>query len=344
MKKVTNLLIIIFMFSGLLRLSAQEGISVNEYRLSIYTSDYKTSKQLLERFLQQNSFKIENQQEAKFSHSFEFEVKAFQIPLVDSLVAKLGYISSKHLNSYNNAKKLAEKKLELEYKLAEKQEYEKMQHKIDSVSSKMYYEHWNKTRGIDEAIYKLQLLIKQLESVSELYNVEITLNDEQISPANNRVSFINMPGVSYTYMMVENPLKGISYETYQGISLKYLFTKGKSYFSFGALKAIDKDNLDSTAYHEYFNFAFGQDFYSRHFGRGSNKFLNLYVGYQVGMGIANSPKRTLGIPFVIPGIGLELFKNKYILLDVRGDYFLPINKQNQNIRAWQFTSSLNFVF
>ncbi|MBQ6668413.1 MAG: hypothetical protein IJM65_09905 [Bacteroidales bacterium] len=47
--------------------------------------------------------------------------------------------------------------------------------------------------------------------------------------------------------------------------------------------------------------------------------------------------------YVSPAIGIELFKNNFMLFDTKVNYILPFVK-NLNMRGLQFAASLNFVF
>jgi hypothetical protein len=125
--------------------------------------------------------------------------------------------------------------------------------------------------------------------------------------------------------------------------LKYLFTKGKSYASVGAYKSLKSPSDTSRFYSELFVINFGQDFYSRHLGRGNKKMGNLYSGYTLGYMIATNDSRKSDILYLSPSVGLELFKNKYLLWDVKANYMIPFT-YNRNLRGIAFNTSLNFVF
>lgn len=349
MKKII-LIYILFVFNnafsqkGYTNRLTEDFPSSNVLKYQIYSAEYNEGKQRIIEFMQKNKLSITNQNETKNSHYFEFTINDKMVQSLDSFCNTLGYISSKNLYSYNNEIKLAETRLELERLETKKEDYEKMQNKIDSVGSNRYYQHWEKTREIDSEIFSTKKKITQLESVKNLYTVSIDLNDEQSSPSNSKVNFVHMPGLEYVSLFTENPKTGVSYASYQGVFLKYLFTKGKSYFSLGALKANPSLKRDSLAFSEIFVFTFGQDWYSRHLGRGTNKFLNLYIGYQTGYSIAYNNNKSVGLPFACPETGIELFKNKYLLIDVNVNYFLPISNLNRDMRAWRAGTSINFTF
>jgi hypothetical protein len=324
--------------------TADDYVYTTEWEYEIFTSDFVPACKKLEAFVAKNNYTTVKQDETKFTHTYHFQIPKNEAKKVDSLMATIGYVSTKELRSYNNSVQLEEAKLQLEYLQNKKTEFEKMQYKMDSVKSAKYYEHWEKTREVDERIYDAKKKIKIIESVDSVYLFKVQIKDEVTSPSYTRVNFVHMPGVEYTYLMIEQPKQNLSHEVYQGINLKYLFTKGKSFFELGAYKAAkDSIRTDSVAYQELFMLEFGQDFYSRHFGRGTNKFFNLYIGYKTGVAIASNDFKTTWIPTVSPNIGVELFKNKYVCIDTRANYFLPLI-ENRHLRGWAFSGAFNFVF
>jgi len=327
---------------------AEEYIYLNEQEYTVYSSDYKEAKIKLENFVREKNYTLVKQEETKTSHFYEFNIPATDIRMVDTLTLGLGYVSNKQLTSFNNEEKLEAAQMDLVFQENKKKEYEQMLIKMDSVKSAKYYEHWEKIRDIENTIAITKKRISQLQKVSPLYRVKIHVHDEQNNPRNTRISFINMPGVQYSCLFTENPKAGISYPSYQGVFLKYLFTKGKSYFSLGVLKSMGANNSDTLAYKansEIFNLAFGQDFYSKRFGRGNNRFLNLYVSYQAGASLFFTSSSAITIPFANPGMGIEIFKNKNILIDSSVYYYLPLSDDyNRNLRGWLASASFNFVF
>ncbi len=193
-------------------------------------------------------------------------------------------------------------------------------------------------------IRELENVIRELDSKNGTVVLYITLMREPTTPnASMKIRFVNMPGFEYSVFTPENPTEGISAEYYHGYMLKYLFTKGKSFVTVGAFKAADVPKADTLMYSDIFNFSFGQDFYSRHLGRGARKFLNLYSGYNIGYLAYSGKKSSLKTVYVSPSIGIELFKNNFMLLDTKMSYMLPFS-ENLHLRGFQFAASLNFVF
>ena len=180
MKKIL-LIIILCPFTPLLAQNYNQQnyyTSVNSMRFTIYSTEYKEGKNKIEAYIKKNNFTITTQNETKDSHHYEFTAHSAQVSAIDSFCQTLGYVSSKNLNSSNNETKLSETKLELERLQNKKAEYEKMLARIDSVKSNRYYEHWEKIRAIDTEIYDTKKKISELESVKDVYGVEINMNDE----------------------------------------------------------------------------------------------------------------------------------------------------------------------
>jgi hypothetical protein len=106
------------------------------------------------------------------------------------------------------------------------------------------------------------------------------------------------------------------------------------------------DSLKANTINEFFTFEFGQDFYTRYFGRGNRKFFNLYSGYAIGGAIINrwDDKNTRFAAFTNLSMGVEILKTKHILIDTKGSYFLPLADINRNTRGIMLSASFNFVF
>ncbi len=196
----------------------------------------------------------------------------------------------------------------------------------------------------EQKIREYENEIQELDKKITTVWLDVALMRELTTPnQNQKIKFVNMPGFEYSVFTPENAKAGISADYYNGYMLKYLFTKGKSYITLGAFKAVNVPQNDTLMYSDIFNFSFGQDFYSRHLGRGGRKFLNLYSGYHVGFMACTGEKSSLNTVYVSPAVGLELYKNNFMLLDTKMTYILPFT-ENLNMRGLQFAASLNFVF
>jgi hypothetical protein len=245
------------------------------------------------------------------------------------------------------------KKLEAEledniYKL------EKMRNKFNldsNVNSKKNTEY--AIENLEENNRRISRNLKQMKENYQTIFVKVTINDELSTPTNSKIAFAKMPGVTYNHLYVENPKGGLSEDNYTGYSMKYIFTKGKSYFQIGVMKNANGmsklqnyDSLKANTINEFFTFEFGQDFYTRYFGRGNRKFFNLYSGYSIGGAIINrrNDQNTRFAAFTNLSMGVEILKTKHILIDTKGSYFLPLADINRNTRGIMMSASFNFVF
>lgn len=311
-------------------------------RNEIYTTDFNTSKKKIYNFIKTNDVVVQSQNENKSYLEITLQLNKHTYALYDSIISGLGYSLSKNVSTVSNYTKYCETNLELKYLQEKRSSYVELLKKFDP-STENYLSIWNEQKLIEEKIYNLERELINLKSKDDSYIVSLVLNDEVTSPESTRVSFVNMPGFEYSYLDIESPKAGISAENYQGYFLKYLFTRGKSFGTIGVYKNSSIGKSDTSAYSEMFVFGFGQDFYSRHLGRGSRKFLNLYSGYIVGDLIATGETSKTNILFIAPTVGLELYKNKFILVDSKVTYFVPF-KDNRNLRGFSYNVSLNFVF
>jgi hypothetical protein len=257
-----------------------------------------------------------------------------------SWVPSLGNVDYQSIETVDNADAIDEVTLELNFLQNRKKEYLDLMDKLGT-QSENYQALWREKMIVEERIFNLEKRQLTLKENAEPFQVKFTLSEEMTSPQEGKVSFVNMPGIEYSYLRVSSPNHLISASAYQGYFLKYLFTKGKSYASVGAYKA--NTPMADSVLTELFAFNFGQDFYSRHLGRGNKKFGNLYSGYTIGYMIGTNDTRKVDIGYIAPSVGLELFKNKYLLWDLKANYMIPFT-YNRDLRGVAINTSLNFVF
>lgn len=322
--------------------SQNNNTMITDVDITIFSSSYQKSKADIENFIKQSEIKILNQKESEKTYNVYFYLNEKGFKRLDSLLPSLGYVSDKDLSTVNNDETLKAAKLELIYLKDKKIAYDSILVEMPEKTDR-YYRYWEEIREIDKKIFELNLKIQNLNAKNN-YIVNLTIYDETKDFTTDRISWVNMPGASFNMLFVESPKADLSYGQYMGYSLKYLFTRGKSYVNLSVFKEND-DNVkgDSLYYTELFMFGFGQDFYTKYFGRGKRKYLNLYTGYNAGGFFATGEKRKNTILYLQAFLGLELFKNKYILIDNRIGYFVPFSK-NRNLRGISYSASFNFVF
>jgi hypothetical protein len=345
--------------------------------IKLYCIKYNQSLQKANELVKRPQFKLLKQNTNLFEASYELELPISQLLSIDSLFNPLGVLSYSNVESQNLELEIEKvnriidlKKKEL-FKAQTQINDERIAFDLTRLDSSMNVQIQSETlKTIQRDINRLQdnistfenyideqtALLNSLKKGENTAKLSITLYDEITMPDGRRqkISWVNMPGVSYSYLAVENPKYGTSHGAYAGMNLKYMFTRGKSYVELGVLKPlnpyssneISQDPRLASVKNEFFNVQFGQDFYTKHFGRGRRKSLNLYSGYTVGLSIPNqyNDAKLKSLPISSLSIGVELFKSKHVLLDTRAAYYLPLSVENRNTRGILYNTSLNFVF
>jgi hypothetical protein len=338
-------LIVLFISLISLSLFGQNNDVTKRIEYSVYSLEFPKAKEKLDNFILANQFEQLSFKETRDQITYLFKIKEVDISKIDSMVKVLGYVNARKIN--NSSQTLTAENLDIDLERLEnkRQSYTDLLAKLDSsVSKEQYIIYWEKRRETEDQISNFKKEILKLKASFKVITVEIEIRNDPTGPTNRKVSWVHMPGLQYSVAFVEQPLNGISYAEYEGYALKYLFTKGKNYFALGAYKARNSNPLDSTSIDEIFNFTYGEDFYSRKFGRGNRHFFNPYIGYQLGFSLAYNKTESNVFPFLSPAFGIEWWKNKYFLFDTSADYYLPANALNRNLRAWRISASLNFVF
>ena len=346
-----NLLKIFVLSLGLLAwlpngVFAQKGIDSTYIAVTgkSYTPNFDKVSPKFEQYIEQNALSIEEKSKDYYTVSYSLVLSKTQF---SELKAKLDEWRCETITINETTKFIPQEKRNIR---AEIQKLESSIHDRDKQLLTAEENSWTKQhlQGLNETdrekIREYEKEIRELDGKMGTVLVDIMLMRELTTPnETQKIKFVNMPGFEYSVFMPENPKAGISANYYNGYMLKYLFTRGKSFVTVGAFKAVDVPSSDLQMYSDIFNFSFGQDFYSRHLGRGGRKFLNLYSGYNVGYMACTGEESTLHNFYVSPAIGIELFKNNFMLFDTKVNYILPFVK-NLNMRGLQFAASLNFVF
>lgn len=196
--------------------------------------------------------------------------------------------------------------------------------------------------SLKNLISERELSLKDYQNGKNMVLAKIKLADAETA-YNSKFTNVRMPGVEYSMLFQANPTKGINKAQYEGLSMRYIFTNGKDYFSLSAYRATS-EITDSTTFDQFFCFTFAQDFYSRKYGSGRRTLLNPYVGYTAGINLANNKMGMKAIPVVAPTLGLELFKNKWVMLDVHAHYQLPMTIHFNEMRGWMVNGGINLAF
>jgi len=279
MKRIFPLFLFLGMFCAV-SLAQKKSNFVTGMEATVNSVDFLNSKSKMLQYLRENSSEIVifTQTESEKTIFFLLYVKENQFRSIDSFLPGLGYVSEKNITSTNNSDKVEELKLKIEYLQSQKNEYSTEIAKM--TRDDRYYQYWNKIREYDKEIMDLKNELRNYE-VKYDFRISLTIRNDIDDLTSNEISWVNMPGIAGEMLFTENPYSGKTSDKYYGYLLKYMFTRGKTYSCLGTFKSLPQVK-DSTTLRDLFLLSFGQDFYTRHFGRGKNKFFNLYSGYHLG--------------------------------------------------------------
>ncbi|WP_354582513.1 hypothetical protein [Hymenobacter sp. UYP22] len=339
-----------FLVSSVLVAQAQTSPDQESYetqkRLSVGVTKYAEARTALTGFIRRRAVRVQKQEETPEQLTAEFSLPAAELPRLDSLVAGLGYVLENNLNTHNLTSRLQELGAD---ERAEAARLAAAQNRAREEKLPL-----EERTTLQNEVVQRETRLRQLQQQQQLLTshkgqayVSLRLFDEISFPTGNRrVSFVNMPGMEYAYLRLDNPRIGLTSPAYQGYAIKYLFTRGKSYFNLGVYKPTTTNKTDSAFVNELFVINFGQDFYPRNFGRGRRRYLNLYTSYQVGGFILNrnDDQKNDFIPNLNLGLGVELIKTRHILLDTKASYFVPLTSRSRDLRGLLGQASFNFVF
>ena len=317
----------------------------SQKNLTVAVTRFAAARESLTGFIRARAVRVQKQEETPDQLLAEFSLPARDLPRLDSLTAALGYVLENNLNTRDLEPRLQELRADEQ---SEKNQLAFLEQHADAKSTPDHRLDWQKQR--EEHNERLARVRQQLAAIAAhkgQANVTLRLYDEVSFPTGNRhVSFVNMPGVEYGYLRLDNPRVGLTSPAYRGYSLKYLVTRGKSYLNLGVYKPVGANNGSEEFVNELFLVNFGQDFYPRNFGRGRRRYLNLYTSYQVGGFVLNrnNDERNEFIPNVNLGLGVELLKTRHILLDTKASYFVPLHARSRDLRGLLAQASFNFVF
>lgn len=296
-------------------------------------------------FLGRRAVRVRKQEETPDRLTADFVLLVRDLPRFDSLTMSLGYVLENNLTARDLDAQLHDLRADeqrLTAQLADAQEQLRTS-KSAEFRATLEKQADDYRARLAQNTQRVATIVARTGQAA----VSLSVFDEVTTPTGkNAVSFVNMPGVEYGYLRLDNPKPGLTSRAYQGYAVKYLFTRGKSYFNLGVYKPLEKNSTDQDFVNELFVINFGQDFYPRNFGRGRRRYLNLYTSYQVGGFILsrNSDQRGEFIPNLNLGLGLELLKTRHVLLDTKASYFVPLNDRSRDLRGLLGQASFNFVF
>lgn len=314
--------------------------------LIVATAKFAAAQSAMTGFIRQRAVQVLAQQNTPERLVAEFSLTNADLPRLDSLASALGYVLVSNLNSQNLKGHREELSAAAQRLDARVQSLQQQQTNLNPTNKTALEDLTREEAVASDRLAELRHELRSLDSHNGQAYVTLRLFDEVSFPnGNRRVSFVNMPGVEFNYLRLDNPKIGLTSPVYQGCALKYLVTRGKSYLNLGVYKPMEKNSTDEFI-NELFVINFGQDFYPRSFGRGRRRYFNLYTSYQLGGFFLNrnSEKGNEFIPNLNLGLGVEVLKSRHVLIDLKSSYFIPLNNRSRDLRGVLGQAAFNFVF
>jgi hypothetical protein len=262
----------------------------------------------------------------------------------------LGTIDLKKIETTNNISLIGTNEYELAYLEKQRALYEKELASLDKKANpEMYQELFEKQRELDKRIYEMTTARMKMTDEVSYSEIMLRISEKTVQYLDDRdefSNFVNMPGVETFYYRLENPEIAFSHDQYMGLALRYMFTRGKSFFTIGILKPIEGNTtaISGTA-NDIVTWSIGKDFYPRYLGQGRRTWFNPYSGFQFGGMVLTSEVNIDHVFTVEPHIGLEIFKNKYVIFDIRAGYLFPLDEEKvKTFRGLTQNITFNVVF
>ena len=324
-------------FLCLLSYRAQEIKKTVDCKLLV--NDLVKVEQFLSTYIQKHQVRTEKSTRSKEQLKITVWIEHHQVDSFMNHYKSWGLILTQDVSidyEYDNKHKILF--LEKQALIEERDAYSKLSSKTDSSQTSVYFVYQERIIGLNKQIAEQTRKIDALKQANTQSKISLTINEESKAASSYDYDWINMPGLEYSILFVENHANGFTSPIMQGVQLKYLFNSAKSYGVLGLYKSLETN----TSVTDLYLLAYGQDFYSSKLGRGQRKYFNLHSSFNLGVYIANGESFRSQSWFFNPFLGLEIIKTEHILLDTKCGYFLPY-KDNRNMRGLLFNLSFNFL-
>jgi hypothetical protein len=259
---------------------------------------------------------------------------------------RLGLTDLKEIKSFNLSDSRETADFDLAYLKGQREIYGR---ELESTgkNDKAYADLFSKQRALDSQIYEKDKELRSIAKQADYSVIKVKLSEKVIQDLDSDddfSGFINMPGAETKFFHLENAEGNALADDYFGGSLRYMFTKGRGYFLIGVMKPLEGD-APKGAVNDIVTYSVGKDFYPRYFGQGRNRFLNPFSGFELGGMILTSDGGIDHMFTLEPHLGIELFKNRYVIIDTRVGYLFPLDEDFiKSRRGFTHNFSINFVF
>jgi len=346
-------IVLIVLLCSFFSLFAEESAQISKIAtLNLVVDDIKIADVSVNDIINSYNLTIDNMNNNSQSkiNRYTFLTKEDQFNTILKELTKTGDVTLNQIKTINNYFNLQSNNYDLEYLNSQKQSYkQELARPLIKENTEYYYSLWESERDFDEKIYQSNLSRINLLNEIEYYRIELEVSEktaQYFDEEDEFIDFVNMPGIESSLFIVENPDENVSAGSYMGASLRYMFTKGKTFFTLGILKpyADYNDNVTTQA-NDIFTYGLGKDFYPRYLGQGRRTWFNPYSGFLVGGMIITSDDEIYHMFTAEPHIGIEVFKNQYVIFDTRIGYTIPLDKEKIKImRGFTQNITFNIVF
>lgn len=340
MKKTFATLLFSLVFSQFIFAQTTDETTISS-KLKILVLELDEANSKIQEFVSSKKIVPESFYQSKDVVDFTLLLDYDDFVEIEKLMETLGYIYQKNTSSVNYTEDIEVIDRDILILEKERDQYKKLVENKDLAANDRSFDYWEKIITIEKKIEEEKLSKVEVLKKHKKYSYDVHLIEEGNSTQDYSSSWINMPGIEYSMLTTEQPEIGVSPEKMQGAILKYMFNYGKSYAILGLYRSMDS-NI-TTEIDETYIFGLGQDFYSKRMGRGQRKFFNLYTSFNIGVYVSTGENQKVTSWFTNPFFGLEIFKNKFFLVDTKVGYFLPY-QNSRTQRGLLYNASLNFVF
>jgi len=316
---------------------SQETFYSSYMELELTTRDFPNVEPVLRSLVKASGAQVTelNQDREHNSVTMTLSVNSQQFDSLSAQLPSLATVAKNHITSEDLGKELMETQEHLTWTK-------------NLAADNSVQQNDSARQAFRTSIHEQELTLRTLQQRAVHHTIHVELSEDnpfQYSyDTDNWFSFINMPGVEAIAFWPQQPAKNRTMDRYQGFSLRYMFTQGKSYVNLGVMKGHGTVTSDSLI-NDIFLYDWGTEFYPRHLGKGKRRFFNLYSGFQFGGMLLGSNDDFQNIFTLEAHVGVELLKLQYLIWDVHTGYLFPINPSwNRHMRGVEAGTAFNFVF
>jgi hypothetical protein len=171
---------------------------------NVRSEDFQGTISKLTDFLLIESIRVEKQSTTQMNFSVDCNLTESQYIKYRQVLATCGYIASDNLTRVDNTVQVEQLTSTIAF---QKEQLQQQRAALDKMSadSEQYPAMWQSAHDMESAIRQNERQIAALTASEFYYAVDLNVLDETYTPQSSNVTFVNMPGVEYSYYRVEQP-------------------------------------------------------------------------------------------------------------------------------------------